>query len=304
MRVLVTGASGFVGRPAAERIVRSGAEVHVVGRRDAGIPGTTYHALDLLDGSDLAPLMARLRPSHLLHFAWVTTPRLLWTAEENLDWLVTSIRLVRAFAAAGGRRAVLAGTGAEYSWHDPVLDERSTTLLPATAYGQAKASLFQILEKFSPQLGLSLAWGRIFFPFGPREKAGRLLPDTICALLHGRPVELTDGLQQLDFMHVEDVAAAFVRLLESDVEGPVNVASGTARSIRSVLQAIADRTGGHHLLRFGTRPRDPWEVPILRAAVARLRDEVGFAPRYDWDEAIDDTVEWWRSAAFTRPFPA
>jgi nucleoside-diphosphate-sugar epimerase len=300
MRVLVTGASGFVGRPAAEQLVRSGFEVHAVGRRDPEIAGSSFHRLDLLGGSDLDPLMARLEPTHLLHLAWVTTPRLLWTTEENLDWLAASVRLLRAFAAAGGRRAVLAGTGAEYSWKESPLDERSTPLLPATAYGQSKASLFQVLDKFSPKLGLSFAWGRVFFPFGPREKAGRLLPDTIRALLERRPVELTDGLQKLDFMYVDDVAAAFVRLLRSDVEGAVNVASGIPRSVRSVVEAFAARTGGQELLRFGARARDPWEVPVVGPAVSRLRDEVGFTPRYGWDEALDRTVDWWR-AAVTRP---
>jgi nucleoside-diphosphate-sugar epimerase len=304
MRVLVTGASGFIGRPATELLVRSGAQVHTIGRQDPGIAGSTFHRLDLLGGSDFAPLVARLKPTHLLHLAWVTTPRLLWTTEENLDWLIASVRLVRAFAAAGGRRAVLAGTGAEYSWGEHTLDERSTPLLPATPYGQSKASLFQILEKFSPQLGISLAWGRIFFPFGPGEKTGRLLPDTIRALLEGRIVELTDGLQQLDFLYVDDVAAGVVQLLQSDVEGAVNVASGTARSVRSVIEAFAARTGGQELLRFGARERDPWEVPIVRAAVSRLREEVGFTARYDWDEAVDRTVDWWRAAAITRSIRA
>lgn len=300
MRVLVTGASGFVGRPAAEQLVRSGAQVHVVGRRDPDIAGSTFHRLDLLDGSDFGPLLAGLKPTHLLHLAWVTTPRLLWTTEENLDWLAASVRLVRAFAAAEGRRAVLAGTGAEYSWKESPLDERSTPLLPATPYGQSKASLFQALDKFSPKLGLSFAWGRVFFPFGPREKAGRLLPDTIRALLEGRPVDLTDGLQQLDFMYVEDVAAAFVQLLHSDVEGAVNVSSGTARSVRSVVEAFAERTGGQELLRFGARARDPWEVPVVRAAVSRLSEEVGFTPRYGWNDAVDRTVDWWRKAEVIR----
>jgi nucleoside-diphosphate-sugar epimerase len=284
MRVAVTGGSGFIGRPAVEQLARMGAEIHLLDR--------SRH-VDLLTDSCLAERLGAIRPTHLLHLAWETEPPGFWHSPRNADWVAASQRLVEAFATAGGRRMVVAGSCAEYLWGDAALDERTTPLAPATPYGRAKADLFERLETLAPALGLSFAWGRIFFPFGPGEKAGRLLPDTIAALRDRRPIDLSDGAQILDLLFVDDVAAAFAALLASGVEGPVNIASGTGRSVRSVVEAFADRTGGRALLRFGARPRRAWEAPSVVAAVERLRKEVGFIPRFGWDEAIDLTLAWW-----------
>jgi nucleoside-diphosphate-sugar epimerase len=286
MRVVVTGATGFIGRPLVEALARLGAEVRPLGRGEG---------VDLLAEPDLAPRLAAIRPTHLVHLAWETEPPGFWQSPANAQWAAASLRLVEAFAASGGERAIVAGSCAEYGWGEALLDERTSPLAPATPYGKAKASLFEILQARAPALGVSLAWGRIFFPFGPGEKSGRLLPDTIAALLEGRPIGLSDGAQRLDFLYVDEVAAAFAALLGSSVEGPVNVASGTGRSVRSAVEAFADRIGRRDLLRFGERPRREWEASAVVAAVGRLRDEVGFTPSLDWNEAVDRTLSWWRS---------
>lgn len=114
-RVLVTGATGFVGRHAVPALLARGFEVHGVGR---GV-GPNQHAADLLAAEDRRALIARVRPSHLLHLAWDAEPGRYWTSEANLDWVAASLDLARLFAAAGGRRFVGIGTCAEYAWGRP-----------------------------------------------------------------------------------------------------------------------------------------------------------------------------------------
>lgn len=291
MRVMVIGGTGYLGTPAVRQLIGAGWQVHLLGRIDPGIPGAAFHRADVLAGEFDA--IEEVRPSHLLHFAWDTTPGTYWRSPANLDWVSASLRMVRMFADAGGRRVVIAGTCAEYLWRDEVLVEGDTPLLPATPYGQAKASLFQILDRFAPELGLSFGWGRVFFPIGPREKRGRMFPELLAALVERRPFDLGDGLTTWDFMHVDDVAHAFVTLLGGDVAGAVNIGSGTARTLRSVIEDMADRFDGRDLLNFGARPRSPTEPSSLVPAVARLYDEVGFQPQYNWNETIDDTTAWW-----------
>lgn len=292
MRVMVIGGTGYLGAPAVPQLIEAGWDVHLLGRTHPAIPGTTFHKADILAGEFGA--IDEIRPTHLLHFAWETTPGTYWRSPKNLDWISASLGMIRAFAKAGGKRAVIAGTCAEYRWRNRILSENRTPLLPATPYGQAKASLFQALEKFAPEMGLSFGWGRVFFPIGPREKPGRMFPELLAALIERRQFDLGDGLTTWDFMHVDDVAGAFVALLGSDVQGGVNIGSGVPRTLRSVIEDMADRFDGRDLLNFGARPRSPADPTRLVPQVMRLYEEVKFQPRYSWNETIDDTTSWWR----------
>jgi nucleoside-diphosphate-sugar epimerase len=286
-RVLVTGASGFIGREAPALLAAAGYEVHSLGRGDAAVGGAAHHRADLL-ADDVAPLVREIAPSHLLHLAWYAEPGLFWNAPENLDWVAASLRLVRAFAAAGGSRAVLAGSCAEYDWSFPLLDERTTRIAPATLYGEAKAGLHRLLEQAAPGLGLSLAWGRIFFPYGPFEKGGRLLGGLFDGIARGEEVRFSAGLQRRDFIHAEDAAAAFVALLDSAVEGPVNIASGETVAVADLVTRAARIAGGEALVRLGALPMQPGEPMVMAAATGRLRDEVGFIARHSLATGLED----------------
>jgi nucleoside-diphosphate-sugar epimerase len=207
--------------------------------------------------------------------------------------------LYRAFVEAGGQRFVGAGTCAEYGWAPAQvaqpLDEYATVCTPATLYGTAKHALHDMLTAAAARDNVSLAWGRVFFLYGPSEKRGRLVSDSIAHLLRGEPVETTVGTQLRDFMHVGDAAGAFVALAASGVTGPVNIATGEARPLAEMLGEIAHQTDGAALLRLGARPMPLNEPARLLAATRRLRDEVGFIPRHSLASGIADSIAAWRS---------
>ena len=253
MKVLVTGAGGFIGRPVVARLLAAGAEVHAVGR-SAPPPqheGAHWHPLDFLDVAATARLFAQIRPSHWLHLAWITESPAYWTAQANFDWLRASLSALEAFAANGGRRVVGAGTCAEYDWHEGWCHEASTPCRPATLYGAAKHALGVMQQAWCRQSGLSQAWGRIFHLYGPGEGAGRFVPAVIRALLAGEPARCTRGLQQRDFLHVDDVAAALVILLRSDHDGAANIASAAPVALADVAQLLGDLTGSRRRLQQG-----------------------------------------------------
>ena len=298
-RVLVTGASGFIGRHSLPALIERGYEVHAVAREARTVPvtaGVTTHACDLFDDRATAALVERVRPSHLLHFAWYAVPGRFWTAPENLDWVAASLRLVRAFAGVGGRRVVVAGSCAEYDWSYATLSEIATPLAPRTLYGTAKDALRRCLERAAPDLGLSWAWGRIFFVYGPHEPAGRLISSVLGDLLAGRRAAVSSGVQRRDFMHAEDVARAFVATLDRPVEGALNIASGQAVTVREVVERIGTLTGQTALIDFGARPAPADEPPCLLADISALRGAVGFTPCYGLASGLEQTVDWWQRA--------
>ncbi|HEX8691513.1 MAG TPA: NAD(P)-dependent oxidoreductase, partial [Longimicrobium sp.] len=254
-----------------------------------------WHAADLLLPGEPERLVARVRPERLLHLAWSVEPGAFWRAPENLDWVGASLALARAFAERGGRRAVFAGTCAEYEWSGGRCRERETPLVPATLYGAAKKAVHEVVEVYAREAGVSAAWGRIFLLYGPHEPPGRLVSSVARALLLGEPAPCSRGGQLRDFLHVADVAGAFAALLESGVEGPVNVASGEAVPVGEVVARLAEAAGRPELVRWGELPERPGDPALLAADVARLRGEVGWAPRYTLARGLEETVAWWRS---------
>jgi nucleoside-diphosphate-sugar epimerase len=251
-RVLVTGGTGFIGSEALPFLIERGYEVHVVGRRPTGdgsdLPvakSVHYHCYDFFN-EDCRRLFAELQPSHLLHFAWCTEHKTFWWSLENLDWVAASLRLVRAFAASGGTRAVCAGSCAEYDWSFDTFEEGVTPLRPATLYGASKLALFQLLATAQERLGVSTAWGRIFFPYGPRDQDGRLLSAVIDGVRAGNVVACSEGRQVRSYIYAEDVGRAFVELLESEISGAVNIATDEVSSVRHLVTGAAHCAATRH----------------------------------------------------------
>jgi nucleoside-diphosphate-sugar epimerase len=298
-RILLTGATGFIGSQALRLLAQQGHEVHAVSSappENADGASIHWHRADLLEDGAVR-VVEEVEPEQLLHFAWYAVPGQFWEAPENLDWVAASLRLLRAFAAAGGSRAVVAGSCAEYDWSDGRCVEAETPLRPSTLYGSCKHALQSVGAAFAREAGFSFAWGRIFFVYGPHEHPDRLVAGVVRSLLAGEPAACSSGRQERDFLHAEDVASAFASLLASGVEGPVNIASGHVASVREVVETIGDLTGRPELIRLGELPDRPGDPPLLIADVGRLRDEVGWTPALSLREGLERTVDWWRGRA-------
>ena len=294
MRILVTGAGGFIGSHVLPLLVQAGHEVHAIYLDSAGHPdGIHAHVANLLT-SDCRDLLETIRPSHLLHLGWYVPPGKFWVANENIDWLYASLSLLKAFAAAGGKRWVGAGTCAEYDWSRSGVFRESDPIAPITLYGACKSSLHMISERLGEQLGVEVSSGRVFFPYGPAEPAGRLIPSVIRSLLSGESTACTEGLQVRDYIFVEDVASAFVTLLESSFRGPVNIGSGASVPVREIVAKIGEITGRPELVRFGAIPSRAGEPHEIVADVSRLRS-LGWTPRYSLQDGLERTVQWWRA---------
>ena len=294
-RVLLTGASGYIGRPVHDALVARGYEVHALSRGDnIEKKSSTWHSLDLFDETAVDALLADVSPTHLVHLAWITTPGAYWQSGDNRRWQEASSQLLSNFVAHGGKRAVLAGTCAEYDWSDGHCIENETPLRGLSEYTKAKLEFRRRAFTLAEDSPLQVSWARVFFSFGPYEHRSRLIPDVVLSLLRGERASCSDGEQVRDFMYVKDMAAAFADVLQSGHCGDINIASGHSMTIRQLVTMFSERLGATDRVDFGARPRQPGEAPTLTADVSKLRDNVGWQTKQTIESAIDETIAWWR----------
>ncbi len=293
-RILLTGATGFVGRCVVGPLIDQGFEVHAACRNpDRAVAlGAVGHAADLLAAGAGEDVIRRVRPTHLLHLAWDVTHGAFWTSPANLRWVGRSLDLLDAFVRAGGERVVMAGTCAEYAPSDRPLVEGRSALAPGSLYGTAKLSLGQILRADAAQRGYSAAWGRFFYMVGADEPPVRFIPAQIAAVLKGAPISCRHPWNRIDYMDVRDAGAAMAALAGSRVEGPVNIASGEGRSLDSICRTVADAAGRPDLYTSPDGEPDEGSSATV-ASVLRLRDEVGFVPERPFDARLREIVSAW-----------
>lgn len=291
--VVITGANGFIGRQALRPLRDAGYRVVAphIGEPLDEPEGVEWVLCDLLKEDDVSRLFASVRPTHLLHLAWGLGEDFYYSC-ESFRWVEVGLRVFRNFVDAGGRRAMIEGSCAEYDWRHEHLRE-DTICDPATTYGLCKHRLHDLLMDYGERAEVEVAWGRVFWLYGPHETPRRLVPAAITGLLKGERAEFTDGLQIRDYLHVEDVAEVNVRILESKLTGAVNIASGIPVQVREIVTTIGAIVGRPELIDLGALPTPPHEVMRVEADVSRLQS-LGWKPKYDLRSGLEQTIDWWR----------
>ena len=297
-RVLIVGASGWVGMHCLKPLLDLDFDVHAL-RLDGpeiSLPGVTWHRANILDQNARRTIVEAIRPTHLLHLAWNVRPGYR-TSCENWVWLAASVDLLDLFVRSGGSRFVGAGTCLEYGWTDSVLlDEFAPALVPTTQYGCAKQALSMAALTAGRTTAVSTAWGRVFFPFGPGEDSGRLVPSVVMSLIRRTEARCTEGYQVRDFVYIKDVGRAFARLVDSEVSGPVNIGSDRPMTIRDLVSRFANSLGGASLVRFGAYAAAGDDAaPFVAGSLGRLINEVGYRPETPLDISIEETIQFWRT---------
>lgn len=281
-RVLFTGATGLIGKEAIKPLIDNGFDVYAI-NRNATSEDIHWIKSDLFDNHNIKAIMQDIKPQYLLNMAWCTTGDYL-TSDLNYRFLNSGINLLQCFSENGGKRAVFAGTCFEYKFKDAPLKESDDLDPNKTVYTFCKNKLRETAEYFCEKHNISFGWGRIFYVYGHNEDKTRLTAMVIDKLSKNEPVIIKSGDLQKDYMYSKDIANAFVRFLDSDVTGVVNVCTGKAIYIHDYVLEIARMMGKENLVVFQNQPSN--QPPVIVGDNSRLTKEVGYTYNRNMKEAL------------------
>lgn len=289
MRILVTGGTGFIGGAFVRAAVVAGHEMAVFARasRDSTSTGITW-----LTGTFADPPWAaieRFAPEACLHAAWIATPGVYLESPENHDWVRWSLAFAQRLTTLGCRHFTALGTCIEYQITGQPLREDATPLAPASTYARCKDELHRELRAMVAGTGISLAWARIFYPYGEGEHPARLVSSLISRFRRGETVTLNSPASVKDYIHVQDVADALLRVVECGFAGPVNIGTGRGVTVGSIGQRIADLMSRPELLRIPPQPV-PDPLGLVVADTTRLR-LMGWRPQLSLEAGLRRMVE-------------
>ena len=302
MKILLTGASGFVGSYVLRQLVAGPrAEIGVLLRapeeawriRDE-LPHVEVLRAGLESGESLEQAVAAFRPSHVVHLAWSGVLGRDRNEPAQHVNVFHSMRLLELALRSGARHFIGLGSQAEYG---PCQDriEESTPTAPTTLYGAAKLATCLMASRMCEASGARFAWLRLFSSYGPKDSPEWLVPYLALKLLHRERPAVTPAEQRWDYVYVEDAAAAVAAVARSPAaSGIFNLGSGTAPRLRDIIETVRDAIDPTLPIGFGEVPYRPDQVMHLEADIARLSAATGWRPKVGLAEGIRRTVDWYR----------
>lgn len=292
-RALVTGAAGFIGTHLCRRLTSEGMQVHGTYRRHRRSIGNPPHwwPIDLSDGVATERLLDAVNPDFVFHLAsHVNGSRELSTVWPTFqDNLVTTVQLMSALAGRSVRRFVIAGSMGEPR-------ETGPDAVPSSPYAAAKLAA-SIYARFFHQLyDLPVSIARIAMVYGPDQiDLAKLVPYVTLSLLRHQVPRLSSGVQQADWVYVDDVVDALIAIARHDRPGmePLDVGTGVPTSVRGVVDLLQARAGGEILPAFGAvanRSREQHAVADVESTFERI----GWRSRIPLHEGMERTLLWYR----------
>lgn len=302
VRALVTGARGFIGRHLTRRLLAEGAAVFA-GVRPGKPADEALHrlegpirvvAFDVRDAGACRSALKPLAPEIVFHLAAFTDNR----REESLfeEAVATNVQgtlnVVRALEGAPLLSFVHAGTGEEYGCGVAPFRE-DQALDPVSPYSASKASAAMFLRARFLASGFPATTARLFMPYGEGLPEKSFVAQCLRSARTGVPLAMTKGAQTRDYVHVDDVVEALLRIaLARDFRGEaVNVGTGVETPLRDVASTIADLCGGRFRYETGRVPYRRHEIMRSVADVGILRDRLGFEPAIRLREGLARLLE-------------
>jgi nucleoside-diphosphate-sugar epimerase len=304
-RVLLTGATGFVGANLARRLLADGHEVHCLvrpghasWRLEAIRRDVRLHEAALTDAAGLVALLGGVRPDWVFHLAvhgaYSTQTALDVMVQTNV---VGTINLVQAALAHGVEALVNTGSSSEYGFKDHAPAE-TEWLEPNSHYAVTKASATLFCRYTGQSQGAPVRTLRLYSVYGPWEEPSRLVPTLIVRGLRGELPRLARPEIARDYVHADDVSEAYVLAATHPGQAPgavYNVGTGVQTALAEVVETARAALGIAAAPVWGAMAPRRWDTAVWVADVRAIAEALGWRPRVEFTEGFRRTLDWYRS---------
>jgi UDP-glucose 4-epimerase len=292
--VLVTGATGFLGKHLTTRLHRAGAVVHGVSRvarTSTPVDAMHWWPADLTDYAQVEELLGAVQPDVVFHLAGHVTaaPEIAQVLPTFRSLAVSAVNLLTAASRREGTRVILAGSLAE-----PLAGVEGST--PMSPYGAAKSTASSYGRLFHQLYGAPVTVAHLAYTYGPDQSPAKLIPAVAIALLEGRTPRLSSGRLRADWTFVDDMVEGLLATAACDgaVGQSVDLGSGTLVSVREVVELLARLVGTQVQLDFGVLP-DRRGEQFRPANIARTRALIGWQATTSLADGLRRTIDWYRA---------
>ena len=304
-RVILTGASGFVGANLVRRLLKDGHDIHLLVRQGYNpwriedlCADVQLHVIELTDDVALNRVVGNIRPDWVFHLA--TYGAYSWQTDLHQmiqTNIIGSINLIMAGLRTGFEVFVNTGSSSEHGFKRHASSE-TDWLEPNSLYAVTKASATLFCQYFAQSQKMRMSTLRLYSVYGPYEEPGRLMPTLILLGLQGKLPPLVNPSVVRDYVYVEDVVDAYIRVATQIDQEPgaiYNVGTGIQTSMCEVVE-IARRVMGIVVEpKWGSMMNRLWDTSIWVADSRKIRHDLGWQPSYTFEQGFCQMVSWFLS---------
>lgn len=278
MKIFVTGGTGFVGRPITARLKRQKHQLLILSRT---VSGSDYLKGDLANIDQWRKELEKFRPDLIVHLAWegITNYH---SAENSLRNLTYSVNFLKTAAEIGCRSFLGVGSCQEYSRKEGKLNE-ALEPVPIDPFAFAKNALRFWGEKIAKEKEMQFIWIRLFYAYGPGQKANSLIPYLIRCIKEKQEPVIKNPLGGNDFIYINDAADLIALIIKKSKgrDGVYNVGSGKLTAVCEIMNQVYGKKDKY------PKPKGYW------ADISKVQKEFGWRPKIDIETGVKKTLEFY-----------